>query len=237
MIYLLFSSFDDLMASCRSLDPAGLFGPQEREELAKLHIPARIAEWTAGRIAAKVLLRRALPEYADTPFPATQLLRDSSGAPYLAGEKDGREPGSFSLSHSHGYIFAGYRPVAARFGLDLEFIEPRSDDFIGDYFSENEISFLRGCAPEEKYDMATLIWSAKEAALKAASLGLRLDTRRVEISLLPNQEAGIFWRAGRIDCSEIGMEPTAFYWRRQAGFFQTLCVDLPHLGEIIWVDL
>ncbi|MFZ2487486.1 MAG: 4'-phosphopantetheinyl transferase superfamily protein [Anaerolineae bacterium] len=68
-------------------------------------------------------------------------------------------------------------------GVDIEQIEARSAGFAQAYFTAKELGRLAETPQEEQALLATAIWSAKEAVLKALHLGLVVDTRR--ISCLP----------------------------------------------------
>ncbi|MBT8240088.1 MAG: 4'-phosphopantetheinyl transferase superfamily protein, partial [Acidimicrobiia bacterium] len=66
-------------------------------------------------------------------------------------------------------------------GVDLEVVEPRTARFVHDYFTPVERTFVKD-QPDHRHDeLANLIWSAKEAALKVQQVGLRADTRTVEV--------------------------------------------------------
>jgi 4'-phosphopantetheinyl transferase len=71
----------------------------------------------------------------------------------------------------------------ASLGCDLEMVEPRSSAFVGDYFTANEQALVERELVEERPLLITLLWSAKESALKALHQGLRLDTRCMDVNL------------------------------------------------------
>jgi 4'-phosphopantetheinyl transferase len=102
-------------------------------------------------------------------------------------------PVSLSISHAADRAFCalveqrlGTAPPlrdVPSVGADIESVEPRSRRFVDDFFTVDEIELVSR-APEESFDLlATAVWSAKEAVLKALRLGLTVDTRRV--SCLP----------------------------------------------------
>jgi 4'-phosphopantetheinyl transferase len=72
----------------------------------------------------------------------------------------------------------------AKLGCDLEMVEPRTDAFVADYFTANEQALVEQEPVEERPLLITLLWSAKESALKALHQGLRLDTRSMDVSLI-----------------------------------------------------
>ena len=88
-----------------------------------------------------------------------------------------------SLSHSSGRAVCAVALSGAALGCDLEEIAPRSDAFVADYFTSEEQSMVAGSSPAGRPLVSTLIWSAKESALKALQAGLRLDTRSLIVSV------------------------------------------------------
>ena len=106
---------------------------------------------------------------------------DPSGAPEtFLGNK--WAPITISLSHRAGSAICAVAPDRGALGCDLEVIEPHSDAFIADYFATEEQALMARAAPADRPWLATLLWSAKESALKALRVGLRLDTRRVIVT-------------------------------------------------------
>jgi 4'-phosphopantetheinyl transferase EntD len=68
-------------------------------------------------------------------------------------------------------------------------IEPRSDAFVADFFTDREQALIAGTSTADRPLLVNLLWSAKESALKALHEGLRLDTRSVAVSLV-NVQSG-----------------------------------------------
>ena len=83
-------------------------------------------------------------------------------------------------------------------GCDLEISETHSDAFIGEYFTAEEQGMVAVLDPHYRSGFVTLLWSAKESALKALREGLRLSTREVRVELDPQQF-----------CNAIGTAPEA----------------------------
>jgi 4'-phosphopantetheinyl transferase len=97
-------------------------------------------------------------------------------------------PVDVSLSDRAGWAVCLVGPpgsgVAGSLGIDLEVVEPRTDRFVTDFFTERECRYVLGLAVgEARNEAANLIWSAKEAALKLQQVGLRADTRTVEVTV------------------------------------------------------
>jgi phosphopantetheinyl transferase len=84
---------------------------------------------------------------------------------------------------------------------------------------------------------STLIWSAKEAVLKAALLGLNVDTRRLEVLPGGNLTLESTWQPVDIHLQDLGLESSSLYWRRQGDFVLTLCVDSNQAIVTSWVKI
>jgi 4'-phosphopantetheinyl transferase len=70
-------------------------------------------------------------------------------------------------------------PAGVEVGCDLETVEPRIPAFLTDYFTDEERNLVSRTPAASRDRLVTLLWSAKESALKALRCGLRLDTRSV----------------------------------------------------------
>ncbi|GAB4580479.1 MAG: hypothetical protein Fur0022_32200 [Anaerolineales bacterium] len=88
---------------------------------------------------------------------------------------------TLSISHSGDWGFCGVMEEArVPFGVDIERIEERREAFMQDYFVRDELAFIETIPRVKRASIATAIWSAKEAALKAIRVGLLTDTRAVK---------------------------------------------------------
>jgi len=161
----------------------------DRRAAAYLHglrLAKRRADWLLGRWTAK----RTVAAYLRLPTdPRTlaeiEIRPEQSGAPevYLAESPAGV---SISLSHSSGVAACVAAPPGVVLGCDLEIVEPRSDNFIQDYFTSEELAEVMQADASTRDWLVTLFWSAKESALKALRTGLRLDTRSLKVIPLPS---------------------------------------------------
>lgn len=137
----------------------------------------------------------------------------TGGAPELWLEGS-RWPGTLSLSHSHGRALAALRPDGGSLGADLERVEERSASFVEDYFTSSEQRAWRTAAAPARALVATLLWSAKESALKALGEGLRMATASVEVSLAPVGEDLQGWQRLELRPPGSGSSPWPGFWRR-----------------------
>jgi 4'-phosphopantetheinyl transferase len=150
----------------------------------KLRFAKRRADWRLGRWTAKRALSACLNlPVARGAFHEIEVRAAASGVPeaYLSNQ-----PAEVTISLSHSSSRAVCAVVLGRvaLGCDLEAIEPRSAAFIADYFDAAEQACIAGTPAGTRSCLVTLLWSAKESALKALGAGLRLDTRSVTVGPL-----------------------------------------------------
>jgi len=153
----------------------------EKQRLGSLCFPRRRDEWLLGRCAAKMLLLESLISLNGTEPTALSIENEPEGAPcvHLNGRKLNL---SLSISHRDRLAFCALSESnGCTLGADIEKVESRLEVFVADFFTGAEQSQLDGVSGLERDRLITLIWSAKESALKALRKGLRVDTRTVEI--------------------------------------------------------
>jgi 4'-phosphopantetheinyl transferase len=153
----------------------------------------RRADWRLGRWTAKCALA-AYFDVAGDPhaLAAIGIMPAPSGAP-LVFFADQPAAVTISLSHRAGQAICAVARPGVMLGCDLEMVEPRSDAFAADYFAPDEQALVAGASPADRYRLLALLWSAKESALKALRVGLRLDTRCVSVSPSGLGQAGDDW--------------------------------------------
>lgn len=162
---------------------------------------------TESRPGAKILLAfrllRALawldPRWSAPPDESALTLHKSAlGGPclFLMGE---RGP-SLSFSHGEGRLWAAMSGTGA-VGIDVAYPE----EFAGVYpfaraFRAEELEYVRALCPNDTVRGAALVWSAKEASVKAIGAGFNLlDPLEVRVGNPSVTEQGIFFEvsAGR----------------------------------------
>ena len=193
-----------------------------------MHVPKRRADWRLGRWTAKCAVSMYLNLPRDPEALAAVELRPApSGAPdvFLGGRA---APVVLSLSHSHGIGWCAVAPAGAGIGCDLEMVEPRSPAFLADYFTDEERQLVARTPPAQRDRVLTLLWSAKESALKALRFGLRSDTRSVNAApagFLPAH--GEDWY--RLSAAHIGGRTFHGWWRASRDFVYTVVAEpSPH---------
>ena len=165
---------------------------EEQSCFSRLRFQKRRDDWLLGRWTAKCAIAAYLREGL-TLFPQITILPDSTGAPTV--DIRGRAADlSLSISHREGRAFAAVGPAGVTIGADIELVESHSQVFTEDYFTPEETEQLRQPHDLHPDALSTLLWSAKESALKLLHLGLRADTRCVSIHISHVHRPGTTWR-------------------------------------------
>jgi len=159
-------------------------GASELLALERLRFAKRRKDWRLGRWTAKLAVADCLDLPTDIFALANIEIRAAdSGAPevVMSGNRDA--PITISLSHRATTALCSVVQSEISLGCDIEMVERRSDAFVDDYFTADEKAFIERASELDRPLLVTLVWSAKESALKALQTGLRLDTNCVDVDL------------------------------------------------------
>jgi len=89
-------------------------------------------------------------------------------------------PRVHSLSHSHGHAICGVAPAGWRLGVDIERTKPRGVMALADWvcspYEKQSLGRLSGAIQLQRF---YLLWTLKEAFIKAAGLGFPADMAKV----------------------------------------------------------
>lgn len=193
----------------------------ERDVLAGLRVAKRRGDWRLGRWTAKGAVAAAL----GIPAAEVQVRAATDGAPEAF--HDGAPlPVTLSISHRAGRAVCVVAAPAMPVGCDLELVEPRAAGFAADWFTGSECALVEAAAAPERDRVVTMVWSAKESALKALRCGLRRDTRSVAVSVADGLVDG--WQRLRIDDEEAGSHLDG-WWRPHADLLLTVVTAEPSL--------
>ncbi|MGZ4788968.1 MAG: 4'-phosphopantetheinyl transferase family protein [Terriglobales bacterium] len=159
----------------------GWLTEREKLQLARLAVEKRRKDWRLGRWTAKRTFQafQCLHGEICTPSQIEVRVRES-GAPEICVENHSI---SISITHRNGLAMCALESNGGAIGCDLEALEPRSDTFVSDYFTNEEQVLISEAPPAAKDLTITLLWSAKESALKFLEAGLRMCTRAVNVNL------------------------------------------------------
>ncbi|MBK8481339.1 MAG: 4'-phosphopantetheinyl transferase superfamily protein [Proteobacteria bacterium] len=202
--------------------------PAERLVQGGLLLPRRRGQWRLGRWTAKRALADRLG-VAPQELARLEVRAASDGAP--EAQLDGTAlPLVLSLSHCADHGLAALAAEGIALGADLEKVEARSGAFVREFFTPAEQRWLAELSADQQAESATLIWSAKESALKALRTGLRRDTRSVEVRrapalrVAPSGAADAPWTALTVRDLE-GRRSFSGVWRRVGERVLTLVAD------------
>jgi phosphopantetheinyl transferase len=207
-----------------------LLSPREEKILAGLgHVPRR-RKWLMGRAAAKRLVCDMLGE-ARVPEKKISVLNQPSGEPFVLIEGKGGWEYPISISHrSEVGMAAAPWDESARIGADLETIEPRDSALVRQFYTDGEAKMVEA-AGNDRDEIVSRIWSAKEAVLKLLGLGLRIDTRGVVVNLAgePFPECPADWQPVEVKVTaelprQSMLDSLRVMWRREAGYVLTVAV-------------
>ncbi len=200
------------------LDPAARFEPrwievldaEERERARAL----RTVPQQEAFVAAHALVRTALSAREPRPPEAWRLLHSALGQPAVAGSSTGLR---FSLTHA-GPRAAVAVGTGAAIGLDLEAVRSGRDPLplARRFFSAPEAEWLGSLPGAERPSAFAMLWTAKEAVLKARGSGLtELGSVHVEPGL----------SGGRLRVDAPGGPWTVLAWSTGDGLAAALAVE------------
>ena len=162
----------------------------------------RLGRWTAKRSVAAYL---GWPMHPGL-LASIDIKTAWTGAPTVEIDR-ASEPVAISISHRCGVAMCVVAHSTVALGCDLELIESRSPAFLSDYFTPEEQETIHRVSESERVSLATLLWSAKESALKALQEGLRLDTRSVVVC--PVDPGG---QLNSNSAADLGSQPQESRW-------------------------
>ncbi len=244
MIYYLLQSYSADPDLARGTLPAGLLTDAEAARWAGFRVEKRRREWLLGRWTAKRLLRLVLKQESGESIDpgALTIANDASGAPFATTQDltclYGLSGLALSISHSGEYAFCAVVRKSEGIeglGADIERVEPRSPEFVADYFTAEEIRNLASSAEPQRDRLITATWSGKESALKALRLGLRADTRSVSCLIEPFVEPPRNWERFKVCCNmrPLQASPELGGWWRIFGEYVLTLVTTAGTGEEI----
>jgi 4'-phosphopantetheinyl transferase len=187
--------------------------------LTTLRVPGRRTQWRLGRWTAKAAVAAVL----GIPAGAVEVRAAADGAPE-AWHRGMPLRASISISHRAGWAVCAVASPPSAVGCDLELVEPRAAVFADEWFTAAELQLVDS-APADEHDLlVTVVWSAKESALKLRRCGLRGDPRRVDVS--PRAERVRGWRALDVRDDETGLRMDA-WWMRLDRMVLTVAACVP----------
>jgi len=199
----------------------------EFERIQALRFEKRRQDRLSGRWVAKNLLKNVLADPRAFHLNEISIENEASGTPF-ALLNGNRMQGSLSISHRGSIAVAAYCGNPSLFvGIDLEQIEEKSPGFIEDYFTTEETTQVNNLPESQRAWAASLLWSGREAMLKAHQIGLRLDTRQIALKC-PTFETGQEWQPLEITHQPAEMNQMDLFWRLMDQTIITLAIKQNH---------
>lgn len=162
---------DDVAAVADNARARALLSPDETARAIRFRVPGDAHGFVAGRVLARVMLADLVGG-----GPGDLAMRtDERGRPHLTGAEPGRSP-AFSITHTRGLVACAVA-VAGEVGVDAEHTG-RSGDLerlARRYFAPGELAFLDGLPPQERRRGFLVVWTLKEAFLKARGEGISVS--------------------------------------------------------------
>ncbi len=173
-------------------DPAAFHPYLSADETARMErfkMPFLRTRYAVGRGALRVLSAR----YLDEKPGALSFTYGEHGKPALENRRL-----HFSLSHSGGLMAAAFT-LDGPLGLDIEHISARlhARDIAERYFGEGERAEIETRDDGEYLRGFFRLWTAKEALMKATSLGFALELSKIEVGLDPLRVVSLDWDGPR----------------------------------------
>ena len=136
-------------------------------------------------IQAHGMTRRILADYSETDAAALSFARNQHGKPCLAGTRNGPDL-QFSVSHSGDCCMLAVR-LDYPIGIDVEELRdlPQAADIAQRFFTLGESRMLERLTGAAQRDAFFVLWTHKEAMVKALGLSLAANLARVEFDLDP----------------------------------------------------
>ncbi len=161
--------------------------PDERGVQASLTVPKRRADWRLGRWTAKRALSTLAGRFDGQGVrPSPLLLSDIAIRARADGSPEAIArtlplPFTVSISHCDSQALCAVAPQGVAVGCDIEAVVERDASFVEDWFTQSEAAAIERASRADRAWQVTLVWSAKESAMKAMRTGLRADTRSVQV--------------------------------------------------------
>jgi 4'-phosphopantetheinyl transferase len=160
-----------------------VLSPDEIERMERFKMPFLRSRFAVARGTLRILAGR----YLEVPPESLKFRYGAQGKPELDGLH-------FNISHSGSRMAAAFS-CDGPLGLDIEEISPRlhARDIAGRYFNTREREELETTDEAEFLRGFYRLWTAKEAVMKATSLGFALELSSIEIGLNPLRLASLKW--------------------------------------------
>jgi hypothetical protein len=212
----------------------GLNSDKLSRELRKQLLTLRLLEYS-GADAKLPGLTRAWREIDGT---SVQIVKDSLGKPrVLCGTESGP---SVSFAHLGAGTWGAMCPSSATVGIDVAQAEEFSDGYpFSRVFHEEDLTVTLKKTHDDEKEAAALLWSAKEAIVKAIGCGFHL-LDPIDVKVVPwFDEGSEYILRGQVRGRSLGRLPMSMHLdvpisavREENTWICTALLDLGHSREI-----
>lgn len=131
-------------------------------------------------VVARALLRSALSKYADVSPDAWDFGRNFYGKPHIVAPDTGHLL-KFNISHTNGVVACAINR-GQELGIDVEYIDGKHDyaELTHLVLAEAELATLNRLPLCERRERFYVLWTLKEAYLKAIGIGLSIPLTSLE---------------------------------------------------------
>jgi 4'-phosphopantetheinyl transferase len=164
------------------VDAWAVLSADERARHDRLVFPGDRARFAAAHVAVRTLIGAA----AGVAPAAVAFAHGPHGKPHLTAPASIRSAG-FNLSHGHDIGVLLWAPGGGDWGVDVERLRPIDDaEAIAQrVFTENEFTDWAATPPVDRDRRFLVLWTRKEACLKAIGSGFAVEPQRFEAGLAP----------------------------------------------------
>lgn len=154
-----------------------VLGTDEKARVSRFRRPIDRVRFERRHVALRLLLG----QYLNCAPLELEFRYGPSGKPCLAGGTDLR----FSVSHSDGVALYSF-VRGCEIGIDIERIRPGFDwhPVARQLFSHREYCYLLGLPEPRQLEHFFLVWTQKEAYVKARGFGLSLPLEQFQVPLI-----------------------------------------------------
>jgi 4'-phosphopantetheinyl transferase len=157
----------------------GMLSGEERQRSERFRFPILQRRFAAGRGA----LRAILAGYLSIKPERLKFGYSAYGKPFLLNSPANIQ---FNLSHSGGLMVAAVcRDWSVGVDIEKEDLRLHPLEIAERYFCDREREAIAKADTSARHRVFLQLWTAKEAILKAASLGLALELSKLEVGLAP----------------------------------------------------
>jgi 4'-phosphopantetheinyl transferase len=157
-------------------------GPTESTYFGNLEFIRRRQSYLLGRYAAKLALARL---WGERDLKSIEILRGVFDQPIVSHARS--ESLAVSMSHSATMATALAFPAGHPMGIDVELIDPKHGHTLRSQMSGEEVSWIEQ-AQHRELELATAMWTAKEALSKVLCAGLMSPVQIYNLSELHSIE-------------------------------------------------